>query len=93
MRYSYDEGMVDLAKGEIIPYPQLIEELIEIVSEDAEELGCLQEVLRARDMLERGTSAHKQIEAYGQALEQGASEHEALQAVVDFLIAETARID
>lgn len=93
MRYSYDEGMVDLAKGEIIPYPQLIEELIEIVSEDAEELGCLQEVLRARDMLKRGTSAHKQIEAYRQALEQGASEHEALQAVVDFLITETARID
>ncbi|MGB5621801.1 MAG: carboxylate-amine ligase [Gammaproteobacteria bacterium] len=93
MRYSFDEGMVDLAKGEIIPYPQLVEELIEIVSEDAEELGCLPEVLRARDMLKGGTSAHKQIRAYGQALEEGASEHEALQAVVDFLIAETARID
>jgi len=93
MRYSFDEGMVDLAKGQIIPYAELIDELIEIIREDAVELGCLTEVERARDVLKRGTSAHRQVAAYQKALEAGASEHEALQAVVDFVVKETARLD
>jgi len=93
MRYSFDEGMVDLAKGQIIPYSELIDELIDIVSEDAVELGCLVEVQRAREILKRGTSAHRQVEAYQQALAAGASEHEAMQAVVDFVVAETAKLD
>ncbi|MGB5209693.1 MAG: carboxylate-amine ligase [Gammaproteobacteria bacterium] len=93
MRYSFDEGMVDLAKGQIVSYSELIDELIDIIREDAIELGCLAEVERARDILTRGTSAHRQVAAYQQALAAGASEHEALQAVVDFLVAETAKLD
>ncbi len=93
MRYSFDEGMVDLAKGQIIPYAELIDELIDIIREDAVELGCLTEVERARDVLKRGTSAHRQVAAYQEALDAGASEHEALQAVVDFVVKETARLD
>ncbi|MGB5589979.1 MAG: carboxylate-amine ligase [Gammaproteobacteria bacterium] len=93
MRYSFDEGMVDLAKGQIVSYSELIDELIDIIREDAIELGCLAEVERARDILTRGTSAHRQVAAYQQALAAGASEHEALQAVVDFLGAENAKLD
>ena len=45
----------------------------------------------SRTILERGTSAHKQIETYNKAREEGAEEIEALQAVVDFLTDETMR--
>ena len=54
-------------------------------------LGCLREVEYARTILERGTSAHRQIRTYNAARAAGASEREALLAVVDFLTRETAR--
>jgi carboxylate-amine ligase len=90
MRYSFDERLLDLAKGELVPYPQLIEELLEIVRPDAEALGCLAEVQHARQIVARGTSAHRQEVIFAQARARGASEREALRAVVDWLIEETA---
>ncbi len=47
------------------------------------------EVEHAREVLARGTSAHRQISTYGQARDQGASNEEALKAVVDMLIEDT----
>ncbi|MBV9914381.1 MAG: hypothetical protein JOZ93_17515, partial [Sinobacteraceae bacterium] len=90
MRYSFDEQLLDLAQGELRPFAQLVEELIGLVREDALELDCVQEVESVRTILQRGTSAHRQIRAYQEARAGGASEREALQAVVDFLIRETA---
>jgi glutamate---cysteine ligase / carboxylate-amine ligase len=90
MRYSYDEQLLDLAKSELVPFPQLVEELLGLVREDAEALGCVQEVEHARTILGRGTSAHRQIAAYEEARARGASAREALEAVVDFLVRETA---
>jgi carboxylate-amine ligase len=92
MRYSFDEGLIDLAKGEVVPHAQLVDELLEIVHKDAEELGCAADVERARDILARGTSAHRQIRTFETALSNGASEDEALQAVVDLLVEETAQV-
>jgi carboxylate-amine ligase len=91
MRYSFDEQLLDLARGELVPFAQMVEELIALVREDAEELGCLREVEYTRTILERGTSAHRQIRTYNAARAAGASEREALVAVVDFLTRETAR--
>ncbi|UCG72078.1 MAG: carboxylate-amine ligase [Chromatiales bacterium] len=91
MRYGMDEGLLDLAKGTIVPLPQLIDEIIDLIREDAEALGCVDEVLHAREILSRGTSAHRQLQAYERACQAGASEKEALREVVDFLIEETAR--
>ena len=53
MRYSFDEGLIDLAKGEVVPHSQLVEELLEIVRKDAEELGCLADVERAMAFAEK----------------------------------------
>ncbi|MGH8137921.1 MAG: carboxylate-amine ligase [Steroidobacteraceae bacterium] len=92
MRYSFDEQLLDLARGELTPFSQMAEELIELVREDARELGCLREVEYIRSILARGTSAHRQIRTYDEARVAGASEREALQAVVDFLIRETAQL-
>ena len=89
MRYGADEGLIDFGKGEIVPFHTLLEEMIQLVEEDAEALGCAAEVAHARTILERGTSAHRQVRAYEQALGAGMSKHEALHAVVDMLIAGT----
>lgn len=88
-RYGLDEGMVDFGRGEIVAYPELLEEILDLVAEDAERLGCVGEIRAARDIVERGTSAHRQVAVYEEALADGAGEDEALKAVVDWLIAET----
>jgi carboxylate-amine ligase len=90
MRYSFDERLLDLARGELVPFPVMVEELLNLLKEDAQTLGCVRELEHLRKILERGTSAHRQIEMYEQARGRGASEREALQAVVDFLVRETA---
>lgn len=88
-RYGFSEGLVDFGRGAVVPYPALLDELIAMVVEEAEGLGCLAEVEGARDILDRGTSAHRQRAVYEQALRNGAEASEAMRAVVDWLIAET----
>ena len=91
MRYSFDEQLLDLARGELVPFAVMVEELIDLVREDAEALGCVREVEYMRTILQRGTSAHRQIAANDAARAAGASERAALMAVVDFLVREPAR--
>jgi carboxylate-amine ligase len=91
MRYSYDAGLLDLGQQRIVPFAELLEELIVIVREDAEALGCVAEIERLREILTRGTSAHRQRQVHERAKAEGANDAEALRAVVDWLVAETAR--
>jgi carboxylate-amine ligase len=88
-RYGFEEGLFDFGKGEIVPYADLLEEIIALVIEDAGYFGCVAEVQHARRILERGTSAHLQIRSYNDAISGGASHEEALKAVVDMLIEQT----
>jgi glutamate---cysteine ligase / carboxylate-amine ligase len=89
MRYSVDGELLDLARGELVAFPQLIKELIGLVREDAQALGCLRELEHVQTILMRGTSAHRQVRTYEEARAAGASDREALLAVVDFLVRET----
>ncbi|HYE00896.1 MAG TPA: carboxylate-amine ligase [Alphaproteobacteria bacterium] len=89
-RYGLDAGLVDFGRGEVVPYADLLEEMIALVREDAEALGCTQEVLNARDILRRGTSAHRQRDIYQKAVAAGATPDAALREVVQWLVAETA---
>lgn len=88
-RYGIDAGLIDFGKGEMVPYPDLLDELLDLIAEDAEALDCRREVAAARDIPGRGTSAHNQIAVYQQALANGAEPTEALRAVVDWLADET----
>ena len=90
-RYGKDEGLVDFGRGEIVPYAELLDEIIELVREDAEFFGCVAEVEAARNIIARGTSADKQIACYRDVLAKGGSEAAALRAVVDNVMAETAQ--
>jgi glutamate---cysteine ligase / carboxylate-amine ligase len=91
-RYGFDEGLVDFGKGAIVPYRDLLEEILALLAEDAAHFGCLGEIEAARGILERGTSAHRQLATYRAALGRGAAREEALRAVVDELIVETASV-
>ncbi|MBI1209481.1 MAG: carboxylate-amine ligase [Azospirillum sp.] len=89
-RYGADAGLVDFGRGEIVPYSQLLEELFDLVREDAEFFDCQAELDNARDILRRGTSADRQLAVFKAARDAGADDREALKQVVDWLIAETA---
>ena len=88
-RWGETGRLVDLGKGELVPFPSLLEEIISVVSEDAEALGCLKEVQHARTIFARGTSASRQLAVYDGAMAQGASEQEALRTVVDRVLEDT----
>lgn len=88
-RYGFEQGLIDWGKRAIVPYPELLDELLELIGEDAEHFDCVEQVRHARTILRRGTSAHRQRRVYQAAKDGGADDAEALQAVVHALIAET----
>ncbi|UEM19978.1 carboxylate-amine ligase [Skermanella mucosa] len=88
-RYGFDAGLIDFGRGGIVPYGELLEELIGLLREDAEALGCVEAIENARGIVARGTSAHRQVAVYQEALAAGASAEDALKLVVDWLIGET----
>ena len=89
-RYSFDEGLIDFGKGSIVPFEELLDEFIEISIEDAKILGCDKEVMDTKNILKRGTSAHRQLRTYELSIAAGKNKDEALNDVVDMLINETA---
>ncbi len=88
-RYGIGAELADFGVLARKPFGVLMEEIIELVRDEAMRLGGLPEVLRARDILDRGTSADRQLNVHARAQADGASEREAAQAVVDWLIEET----
>jgi glutamate---cysteine ligase / carboxylate-amine ligase len=88
-RYGIEQGMVDFGKGAIVRFDVLLEELFELVAEDAAYFSCSAEVAHARTILQRGTSADRQLARYEAVKALGGSEHAALVAVVDEIVEET----
>ncbi len=88
-RYGMDESLMDFGRGELVPYGELLDEILVLIRPDAEALACVDEVENAREILARGTSADRQLEVFERARAGGAEHTEALHAVVDFLIDET----
>jgi len=89
-RYGTTKGLVDFGKGSVIPYAELLDEILDLIAEDADRLGCVDEVNHACTIIERGTSAAWQIETFRSAIEDGADVEDALKTVVDMLIERTA---
>jgi carboxylate-amine ligase len=88
-RYGTTEGLVDFGEGALVPFPTLLEELFDLVAEDAAYFGCAKEIAHARTIVQRGTSADRQLARFDQVKELGGTEQAALVAVVDDLISET----
>jgi len=90
-RYGVDGTLFDFGRGELVPFRDLVDELLVLLREDAEALDCWPEVEHARTIVDRGTSANRQIACFNQLMSEGASQEDALKGVVDHLIAETLR--
>jgi carboxylate-amine ligase len=88
VRYGIDSEMVDFGREEEVPFPVLMEELLEILDDVVDDLGSREEVEYVRTILEKGTSADRQIDVY-KANGGDDNAQEALKAVVDHLVAET----
>jgi len=92
MRFGSEASLLDLARGELVAFPELLEELLALVRDDAVALGCLAETEHARVLIKRGTSAHQQVDVYQTARSQGATDSEALSAVVAWLARKTCQV-
>lgn len=88
-RHGVTGDLIDFGSGKAVPYSEILEELIAWISEDADALGCLTEVENARNILERGSSACRQLATYEQARTAGLRKRDAFNAVVDMLVTET----
>ncbi|WP_289036084.1 carboxylate-amine ligase [uncultured Roseibium sp.] len=88
-RHGVSAELIDFSRGQRIPMTALVEELIELVAEDADAFGSQAEIAHLRKIAQEGTSADRQLRTYETALSSGKSEREALKAVVAELVEET----
>jgi carboxylate-amine ligase len=88
-RFGTTGDLVDFGKGKRLPFKEVLEELIELVREDAEAFGCVADLEHAREIYARGTSGQRQVATYRAALAAGADRKEALVKVVDMLMEDT----
>ena len=73
-RYGVSEGLIDFGERRIKPFGDLLEEMIEMLMEDAEALGCLNDLARLRDIVEGGTSSDRQRRIHDSAASAGGAE-------------------
>ncbi|MCA9954501.1 MAG: carboxylate-amine ligase [Ardenticatenaceae bacterium] len=88
VRYGINGELIDFGLQESVPFPELMEELLELLDDVVDDLGSRHEVEYVRTILKNGTSADRQIATY---LAHGGDDNreEALRAVVDHLVKET----
>ena len=91
-RYGVEAQLADFGRRTLVPFAELIDEMVELLSPHAEALGCLGEVEHARTMARRGTSADHQLKIYQEAMAGGADEHAAQVAVVDWLMERSVEV-
>ena len=90
-RYGVSKGLIDFGARSIVPFPDLVAELVDLIAEDAAALGCTDAVQRAFDIVKRGTSAQRQCATYHAAKDGGASTDDALKSVVKSLVGEFSK--
>jgi carboxylate-amine ligase len=78
VRYGLDGKMIDFGKEKEVPVRDLVLELLEFVDDVVDELDSRKEIEHIHTILERGTSADRQLQVYRETND--------LKAVVDDLI-------
>lgn len=87
-RYGISGGLIDFGARKIVPFADLMEEMIELVAPDAEALGCTAEIGNIRNIIANGTSADHQRQVFQDATHAGYDRSDALRAVVRHLTEE-----
>ena len=79
-RYGLDAEIIRDEEGNLLSLRRSVGDLVETLEATAERLGCLDDLRRINDILERGTSATRQREVFEETRD--------LSAVVDLLVDE-----
>ena len=87
-RYGVSGGLIDFGRREIVPMNDLLEEMLDLLHEDAEALNCRADIETAREIIAGGTSADRQRAVFTAAKDAGKPESEALRDMVRHLIEE-----
>ena len=87
-RYGITGGLIDFGRLEVVDFATLLDEMIALVAEDAEALGCAAEIEALQRLPETGTSSDRQRAVRIDALEADEDEPAAMRAVVAHLIEE-----
>ncbi len=87
-RYGTSEGLIDFGRRAILPMPQAVSEIQDLIAEDADALGCQAEIARLTQMAEGGTSSDRQRGVYAGARTVGKDHDAAMRDVVMHLIEE-----
>lgn len=87
-RYGVREGLIDFGLGQIVPLETLMEEMVELIAEDAAHFGSEAEVVRAKGIAAQGTSADRQRRVFEAAATAGKDREAALREVVAHMIDE-----
>lgn len=80
----------EFGSGERLPFAERLEQLLALIAEDVAHFGCEDAVAQARRILERGTSADRQVAEFKRVRDQGATRAEACREVARWLAAHTA---
>lgn len=81
-RYGLDGKLIDFGKQEEVECRALIEELLDFIDDVVDELGSRHEVEKIRDIMNHGTGADRQLQAFH---EHGGD----LKKVVDYIVQQT----
>ena len=87
-RYGVSGGLIDFGSKRIVPMPELIEELTNLLEQDAQTLGCLPEIQTAHEIVAKGNSSDRQRAVFSTALQAGKTKAQALRDIVRHLIQE-----
>ena len=87
-RYGITDGLIDFGRGEVVSFADQMEELIDMLGEDAEALECKRELEGVRRIVDSGTSADRQRRVYANAMAKSDDSDAALRGVVAGLIEE-----
>ena len=80
---------IDAETGATSSVGDMLEKMLALVAEDADALGCADTVEETRAIVERGTSADRQLARFAEARAQGDDDEAALRAVVTMLADDT----
>lgn len=81
-----DAVIIDIETMDPTGARMAIRKLMSDLSDEADALGCIDEFAAIDGIMKRGTSADRQIDILHRSLDSGASDREAVQAVLDWLL-------
>ena len=85
-RFGVTGSLIDFGKDTCVPFSELMDELIGFLLQHAQALGCEKELLHTKTIIERGSSACRQLSVFEAARADGKPKKQALKMVVDDLI-------